>query len=184
MFGGGQPKAMFVYACHKAGIDFDKIRTITPGGANAIDAAYREGQGQYVQQQGPFPQQLQADGVGYVVAKVGPQIGPNAFSSLAAMRDWLDTAEAAAFGRAYRKTRAYMNEAPAAEIAAAEKEYFPDIDQAVLADCIGTYQKLGCWTPHPEITREAFDVAQDVFVHFGSLKHKVDYEQAVLAPPG
>ena len=119
MFGGGQPKAMFMFACHKAGIDFNKIQAITPGGAAAIDAAYREGQGQYVQQQGPFPQQLQADGVGHVVAQVGPQIGPNAFSSLAAMRDWLGTDEAAAFGRAYRKTRAYMNEAPAAEIAAA-----------------------------------------------------------------
>ena len=184
MFGGGQPKAMFMYACHKAGIDFDKIKAITPGGAAAIDAAYRENQGQYVQQQGPFPQQLQADGVGHVVAQVGPQIGPNAFSSLAAMRDWLGRDEAAAFGRAYRKTRAYMNETPAADIAAAEKEYFPDIDEAVLADCIGTYQKLGCWTPHPEITREAFNVAQDVFVHFGSLKEKVDYDQAVVAPPG
>ena len=31
MFGGGQPKAMFMYACHKAGIDFDKINAITTG---------------------------------------------------------------------------------------------------------------------------------------------------------
>ena len=183
MFGGGQPKAMFMFACHKAGIDFDKIHAITPGGAAAIDSAYRGGQGQYVQQQGPFPQQLQADGVGHVVAQVGPKIGPNAFSSLAAMRDWLGTDEAAAFSRAYRKTRAYMNETPAMEIAVAQKEYFPDIDRAVLADCINTYQNLGCWTSHPEITVEAFDIAQDVFVHFGSLKKKVDYDQAVVAPP-
>ena len=27
--GGGQPKAMFMFACHKAGIDFDKIHAIT-----------------------------------------------------------------------------------------------------------------------------------------------------------
>ena len=159
-------------------------RSRAAGGAAAIDTAYREGQGQYVQQQGPFPQQLQADGVGHVVAQVGPKIGPNAFSSLAAMRDWLGTDEAAAFSRAYRKTRAYMNETPAMEIAVAQKEYFPDIDRAVLADCINTYPDLGCWTPHPEITVKAFDVAQDVFVHFGSLKKKVDYDQAVVAPPG
>lgn len=184
MFGGGQPKAMFMYACHKAGIDFDKIKAVTPGGAAAIDRAFRDGQGQYVQQQGPFPQQLQADGVGHVAAQVGPQIGRNAFSSLAAMRDWLGADEAAAFGRAYRKARAYMNETPAAEIARAERDYFPDIDEAVLADCIGAYQKLGCWTPHPEITREAFDAAQDVFIHFGTLKEKVSYDLCVVAPPG
>ena len=89
MFGGGQPLAMFQYACHKAGIDFSKIKPITPGGAAAIDKAFREGQGAYVQQQGPFPQQLAADGVGHIVAQVGPQIGPCAFSSLASTREWL-----------------------------------------------------------------------------------------------
>ncbi|MEK9723618.1 MAG: ABC transporter substrate-binding protein [Rhodospirillaceae bacterium] len=183
MFGGGQPKAMFMYACHKAGIDFDKISAVTPGGAAAIDQAFRDGQGAYVQQQGPFPQQLEADGVGHVVAQVGPQIGPNAFSSLAAMRDWLETDEAKAFTRAYAKTRAYMNDTPAAEIAAAEKEFFPDIDEAVLTQCIASYQQLGCWTRHLEITRPAFDVAQDVFIHFGSLKDKVDYDKAVAQPP-
>jgi len=183
MFGGGQPKAMFMYACHKAGIDFDKIKSVNPGGAAAIDAAFRAGEGQYVQQQGPFPQQLAADGIGHVVTQVGPQIGPNAFSSLAATREWLASDMAAAFTRAYRKTRAYMNDTSAAEIAAAEASYFPDIDEAVLAECIASYQNLGCWTPHVEITREAFDVAQDVFLHFGSLKEKVDYDKAIAQPP-
>ena len=86
MFKGGQPLAMFNYACHKAGIDFDKINPINPGGAADIDKAFRAGEGQYVQQQGPFPQQLEADGIGHVVAQVGKQIGPCGFSSLAATR--------------------------------------------------------------------------------------------------
>lgn len=183
MFKAGQPNAMFKYACHKAGIDYDKIIPVTPGGAADIDKAFRDGQGAYVQQQGPFPQQLEADGVGHVVAQVGPQIGPNAFSSLAATPEWLDSDMAKAFMRAYKKTRAYMNETPAAEIARAEKPFFPDIDEAVLADCIGTYQKLGCWTPHAEITREAFDVAQDVFVHYGAITERYAYEDAIAQPP-
>lgn len=183
MFGGGQPLAMFKYACHKAGIDFDKINAITPGGAADIDKAFRDGQGAYVQQQGPFPQQLEADGVGHVVAQVGPKIGPNAFSSLAATREWLATDQAKAFMRAYAKTRVYMNETPAAEIAKAEKSYFPNIDEAVLAKCIETYQQLGCWTPHVEITKPAFEVALDVFEHFGTLKERYAYEQVCALPP-
>ena len=183
MFGGGQPLAMFQYACHKAGIDFSKIKPINPGGAAAIDKAFREGQGAYVQQQGPYPQQLAADGVGHVVAQVGPQIGPCAFSSLAATREWLATDVAKAFMRAYRKTRQYMIDTPATEIAKAEKPYFPDIDEAVLADCIATYQHLGCWTPHVEITPEAFEVTLDVFEHFGTLKERYSYDQVCAAPP-
>lgn len=183
MFKAGQPNAMFRYACHKAGIDYDKIIPVTPGGAGDIDKAFRDGQGQYVQQQGPFPQQLEADGVGHVVAQVGPQIGPNAFSSLAATPEWLETDMAKAFTRAYRKTRAYMNATPAAEIAKAEKPYFPDIDEAVLADCIGTYQKLGCWTPHIEITPESFEVAIDVFMHSGGITERYPYDAAIAQPP-
>ncbi len=182
-FKGGQPRAMFVYACHKAGIDFEKINVICPGGAADIDKAFREGQGQYVQQQGPFSQQLQKDGIGHIVAQVGKQIGPNGFSSLCAMPEWLGSDMAKAFMRAYRKTRIYINEAPATEIAKAEKFYFPDIDEDVLADCIATYQQLGCWTPHVEITPEAFAVALDVFEHFGTLKERYAYDQICVQPP-
>jgi NitT/TauT family transport system substrate-binding protein len=183
MFKGGQPLAMFKYACNKAGIDFNKIRPIFLGGADEIDRAFRNGEGQYVQQQGPFPQQLQADGIGHVVAQIGKQIGPCGFSSLAATRDWLETDTAKAFMRAYKKTRRYMNETPAAAIARAEKPYFPDIDESVLADCIATYQQLGCWTPHVEITLAAYEKTLDVFEYNKLLKQRYRYEQVCTAPP-
>jgi NitT/TauT family transport system substrate-binding protein len=183
MFAGGQPAAMFKYACHKAGIDFDKIKPITPGGAADIDKAFRDGEGQYVQQQGPFPQQLEADGIGHVVAQVGRQIGPVGFSSLAATREWLATDMARAFMRAYRKTRLYMNETPAAEIGKSQKPYFPDIDENVLVDCIATYQELGCWTPHVEITQPAFEAVLDVFDYNGMINQRYAYDQICVAPP-
>lgn len=183
MFKGGQPNAMFRYACHKAGIDYAKIKAITPGGAADIDKAFRDGQGDYVQQQGPFPQQLEADGIGHVVAQVGRQIGPCGFSSLAATRDWLASDMARAFTRAYRKTRAYMNVTPAAEIARAEKPFFPKIDEAVLAGCIATYQQLGCWTPHVEITRPAYEATLDIFEYNGLIKQRYRYEQVCAEPP-
>ena len=112
IFGGGQPNAMLRYACHKAGIDFNRIAAITPGGPDAIDQAFRAGQGQYVQQQGPYPQQLQVDGLAHVVAQVGPLIGPCAFSSLAASRAWLDTDMARAFTRAYAAARRFLERGP------------------------------------------------------------------------
>jgi NitT/TauT family transport system substrate-binding protein len=183
MFGGGQPNAMLRYACHRAGIDFDRIRAITPGGADAIDKAFRAGEGQYVQQQGPYPQQLEADAVGHVVAQVGPLIGPCAFSSLAAARDWLDTDMAKAFTRAYANARRFLNEAPAAEIAAVEQSWFPGIEPAALQNCIASYQQLGCWTPHVEITRAALEVTLDVFEYTGGITERYRYEQVCALPP-
>ncbi len=183
LFGGGQPLAMFKYACHKAGIDFDKLVVINPGDAADMDKAFRQGQGHYIQQQGPFPQQLEADGIGHIVAQVGLPIGPNGFSSLAATRQWLATDMAKAFIRAYKKTRLYMNETPAAEIARAEKSYFPKIDETVLADCIRTYQQLGCWTPHVEITEEAYQATLDIFAYNGLLNERYAYDLVCAKPP-
>lgn len=183
MFGGGQPNAMLRYACHKAGIDFERIRAITPGGADAIDQAFRDGQGQYVQQQGPYPQQLQADRLGEVVAQVGPLIGPCAFSSLAASREFLESDMARAFTRAYAAARQFLNEAPAAEIAAVEQSWFPEVSPAALQACIATYQQLGCWTPHVEITPEALEVTLDVFQFTGGITERYAYDRICALPP-
>ncbi len=184
IFGGGQPNAMLRYACHRAGIDFERIKAITPGGAADIDKAFRDGQGQYVQQQGPYPQQLEADGVGHVVAQVGPVIGPCAFSSLAASLEWLQTDEAVAFTRAYAAARLHLNQAPAAEITATLQSYFPDISGQSLESCIAAYQQLGCWTPHVEITRPAFEATLDIFEYTGGISERYPYEAVCASPPG
>lgn len=183
MFGGGQPNYMFRYACHRAGIDYDRIQKITPGGPADIDAAFRSGQGQYVQQQGPFPQQLASDGIAHVVAQVGPLIGACAFSTLAAKRDWLQGDEAKAFMRAYRKTRVFLNEAPAAEVTAMIKSYFPDTGEDALESCIAAYQQLGTWCVDPEITEAAYQVTLDVFEHAGVLSQRHAFSRLCESTP-
>ena len=179
---GGQPLAMFKYACYKRGLDYKAIGAVDVPSAQ-MDGAFRKGQGDYIHQQGPAPQQLEHDGAGHVVASVGEAIGPCAFSSLAATREWLSTDMAKRFMRAYRKARAWLIATPAAKVAETESAFFPEIDRAVLASTIAYYQKLGCWTPHVEITRPAFEVALDVFQHSGLITKRHRYEDVVAAPP-
>ena len=180
---GGQPMTMFKYACFKAGIDMNKIKIIDAGNGGEMDKAYRAGTGQFIHQQGPAPQQLEADGVGHVVTALGPVIGTCGFSSLAARPEWLESEEAKAFTRAYTKTRNYMNDASAAEIAAAEKPLFPTIDEAVLSDCIHTYQNMGVWTRHIDITDDGYNAMLDIFEYDGMLKTRYAYDQVCARPP-
>jgi NitT/TauT family transport system substrate-binding protein len=179
---GGQPLAMFKYACYRRGLDYKAIGAVDVPSAQ-MDGAFRKGQGDYIHQQGPAPQQLEHDGAGHVVASVGEAIGPCAFSSLAATRDWLGTDMAKRFMHAYRKARAWLIATPAAKVAETESAFFPEIDRAVLTSTIAYYQKLGCWTPHVEITRPAFEVALDVFQHSGLITKRHRYEDVVAAPP-
>jgi len=181
---GGQPLAMFKYACRKQGIDIADVDMVDAGNTNEMIAAFRAGEGDYIHLQGPAPQQLEHDGDGHVVASVGQAIGPVGFSSLAALPTWLDTDMAAAFMRAYRQARAWLLETPAADVARAERDFFPDIDPEVLAATIGYYQRLGCWTPHVEITPAAYDVTVDVFLNAGLISKRPPYEAIIAPPPG
>ena len=180
---GGQPLAMFKYACHKMGLDYAQINAIDVGDPAAMERAFRAEQGQYIQLQGPAAQQLESDGIGSVVASVGEAIGPVAFSSLAATRAWLATDEARAFMRAYAAAKQYVLETPAADIAKVEAEYFPDISQDALAHTIATYQQLGCWSPEVVIPVSDYATALDVFEHSGLITQRHVYTAVVVAPP-
>ena len=68
-------------------------------------------------------------------------------------------------------------------MAEAESAFFPEIDRAVLTATIAYYQKLGCWTPHVEITRPAFEATHDIFKHAGLITKRHAYEDVVAPPP-
>ena len=182
--GSGQPFAMFKFALGKAGVDFDRVDIVDAGGADAIDAAFRAGQGDYVHQQGPAPQQLERDGIGSIVGNVGEVIGPVAFSSLCASRDWLETDMARAFVRAYRAARQHVNEAPADEIAAAQAHLFEGVDRDALVTTIAFYQRLGCWNPEIAIRRDLYEASLDVFLQGGFITRRHSYDEVVAPPPG
>lgn len=181
-----QPLAMLKYGLHRQGVDFERIEVIDAGDVNAIDRAFRDGVADYVHQQGPAPQQLEAEGIGHMVGRVGDAVGPVAFSSLCASRDWCGSDMARAFMRAYQKALAYVVSAPAAEIAAREYEagFFPGIDREVLTQTVADYQALGCWTVEPTISEAAYENLLSVFLHSGAISRRYAYDQAIVSPPG
>src|SRR2546426_11799973 len=80
---GGQPLAMFKYACHRRGPGYTAINTLDiPSGQ--MGRALRKGDGGYIHQQGPAPQPLEHHGAGPPLPPPGRALGPHAFSSLAA----------------------------------------------------------------------------------------------------
>jgi NitT/TauT family transport system substrate-binding protein len=180
---GGQPQAMLAYAMHKRGIDLKQVQALNAGSSESMMTAWRQGQGDYFHEQGPYPQQLEHEQVAHIVASVGEVIGPVAFSSLTATREWLQRPEATRFMRAYRKAREWVNTTSAADIARAEQEFFPQVDQRALTATIAFYQQLGNWSPPVTISRATYETALDVFLHSQLITRRHPYEQVVVSPP-
>jgi len=180
---GGQPQAMLAYAMHKQGVDLAQVQAVNAGATAPMMERWRMGQGDYFHEQGPYPQQLAHEGAAHIVASVGEVIGPVAFSSLSATREWLQQPEAVRFMRAYRKSRAWVNTASAAEIAEAEQPFFPEVDLSVLTETIAAYQQLGCWSPSVTISSQSYEAALDVFLHAHLITKRHPYDQVVVPPP-
>jgi NitT/TauT family transport system substrate-binding protein len=181
---GRQPLAMFKYALHKEGIDYEAIEAVDAGSPGAMAKAFRDGQGDYVHLQGPAAQELVAEGVGQVVAWPGKSIGPVAFSSLAASRNWLKSPDAETFMRAYRRAREFAIEMDPDEVASVVGRYFNEVDRGALIESVEGYQGLGCWTPGVRISPEAFETTLDVFQRSGHITRRHAYEHVVAQPPG
>ena len=175
-----QPFAMLKYGLHLKGVNIGRVHMINAGQPDAMEKAFRAGQGDYVHLQGPAPQQLEQDGVGTTVAALGDAIPPVAFSSLMAMREFLNTPKAQAFMRAYRRSLRFVIESSPREIAETEAVFFPGVSIDAIEAAIARYQQLGTWRPDPTITREQYETAMDVFIYAGVFKERFAYEDVVV----
>jgi len=175
-----QPFAMLKYGLHVKGVDLKRVRFVNAGTPETMENAFREGQGDFVHLQGPAPQELEKDKVGTVVAAIGDAVPPVAFSSLMATREFLKTPEADAFKRAYLRALRFVIQSPAREIADIEAPFFPGASVEAIAAAISQYQQLGTWRSDPNITREQYEVAMDIFIFAGTFKERYAYEDVVV----
>jgi NitT/TauT family transport system substrate-binding protein len=171
-----QPMATLRYVMHEQGADFDAMEVVDAGNVEQMDTAFRSGQGDFVHQQGPAPQQLQADGVGHRVASVGEALGPIAFSSLYASREWLQTDMALEFLDAYRSAMTDLLDMTPQRLAEFIAPALPGIDRPVLEQTLSDYRKLDTWQEDISIKPESYETLLKVFLHSGLItrRHPMD----------
>lgn len=177
-----QPLATLRYAMHLNGADFDKVKVIDAGNVEQMDKAFRSGRGAYVHQQGPAPQQLEADGLGKMVASVGDAIGPLAFSSLYATRDWIKSDMAQTFLAAYRQAMMDLIEMSSEQTADVIHDFLPGIEREVLITTLDGYRKLNTWDADISIKSKSYDNLLKVFLHSGYISKTHPMDSCIVQP--
>jgi NitT/TauT family transport system substrate-binding protein len=169
---GAQPLVMLKYSLRQNGVDWKQMKVVDGGSPDRMEAAFRDGTADYVHLQGPVA-------AGEIVASVGASVPPVAFSSLCCTRAYQKTEGYSTFLKTYRRVRAWIQAAPAAEIVARESSFFPGVDSELLAATVARYQELGCWNGSIEIPRDLYEQALDVFQSVGALARRHRYEEVV-----
>lgn len=173
---GSQPLAMLRYAAHYNGADWSKIQIVNAGAPAEMVKAFRAGEGDFVHLQAPAPQILEEAGAGRPVVSVGASMPPNAFSSLCASREFLNTEACHKFAMAFSEAKQWVRDTPAEEIAAKEASHFPGIGQTALTSAIAQYKLIGAWNGGVEIPRDLYEQSLNVFEYAGGIKTRHAYD--------
>ena len=173
-----QPLAMFRYVLHKYRIDESKLNIMDAGSVENMIEVYRQGEGDFIHLQGPYAQQLEQDSQGKIVASIGKEVGPVAFSSLCCHQDFLDEDVVSRFYVAYQQAMRACQSEQAHSLADDVKHLFPEIDSGVLENTIADYQQLGTWSG-TLIEEPHYQHAVVIFLASGDITSRVPYTSFV-----
>ena len=126
LFGGGQPLAMFKYACHKAGIDYGRLKAIHPG--NAIGDRPRLSRRQRTVRAaagGRSPSSWRRTASAISWRRSAGRSALAAFPACAPGRTGWRPPWPAPLPAPTARPGLWLNETPAAEVARAEQSFFP-----------------------------------------------------------
>ncbi len=174
-----QPMATLKYVLHQQAVEVSSIEFIDAGNAEQSMRSFLAGEAEYLHLQGPYPQQLVADGKAVIVAAVGEPLGNIAYSSLCATTDWLASPMASAFITAYKAALHYVEETSAVILAQQLAGQFGNITLETLAKTIEAYKASGSWSLNACIPEDAFECANRVFLFSGDITSAIEYEQII-----
>jgi len=164
----------------RAGVDPDRLDRVSDRTMeqNALDL--RAGKLDAIQVFQPYAEQLIASGAGHVWSAAATR-GLTAYTTLVTRRPVLAarSEELLKMTRAIHRTLGWFAVTPAAEIARAVKDFFPDTDPAIFAAAIERYRALGLWGADPVSRREGYDRLHAAMRSAGALSRDIAFETCV-----
>ncbi|HUM16644.1 MAG TPA: ABC transporter substrate-binding protein [Candidatus Nitrosotalea sp.] len=163
------------------GVDPAAVRIERHRPAPAAVAAFRAGDGDFLEQPQPVVEQLLAEGAGHLVASMGEATGPVPFTSYMTTPGFLEHEPDTVlrFTRAVYRTQRWLAEHDAAVIARTVAGAFADVAPPILERVVARYQGQGTWSRDPLLRREGYDYLERILISGGLIRRGQRYEDLV-----
>jgi NitT/TauT family transport system substrate-binding protein len=181
-FGGAPTPWLCMHAVlRRHGVDPARVRFRRDLGTPEAVAAFRAGQGDFIEHGPPVVDQLMADGTGHLVASMGDATGPVPFSSFMATPETLAKRrdEIVRFVRGLYRAQRWMASSGAGEIAAVVAPAFADIEPAIRVAAIDRYLRQSTWARDPVLTQTGYDTLQEILRGAGFITRPHPFEDLV-----
>jgi len=163
------------------GVDPARVRIERERPVAEAVAAFRAGQGDFLEQTQPIAEQLVDEGVAHYAASMGRATGPVPFTSYMTTPEFLDRAPEVvrAFTRAVYETQRWLGAHDAVEVAAAIAPTFPEIDAPMLARIVTRYLEQHTWSREPLLGRPGYDYLEQILLDGGFIARRHAYDKLV-----
>ena len=179
---GGVPYMTLEYVLKENGLDItNDLNLDTSISFDAMNSSFVGGTADYVTSFEPAASMLEKEGAGYIVAAVGSATEEIPYTAYFAKKSFIEENSEIIqkFTNAIYKGQKWVNEHTAEEIAEATLASFPDSDKELLTKAIENYKKIDVWNQTPYMTKESFDLLQEVIISAGELEEKAPFERIV-----
>ena len=163
------------------GVDLDSIKLVRDVSAVEAIQLFRKGGADYLHILHPYAQSLIDDGVGHLVASLGPELGYICYSSFAAAPRFIDSHSdtVQAFVNGFQKALEWVDMNGELAIAERVSSFFPDNPQEVLARAIYQYKSQNTWPQDTLIGKDGYDAMRDILIEGGLVSCRHPYERLV-----
>lgn len=179
---GGMPQMVFEYILKQNGIDPKTDLEID----QSIDfgltaAAFTNNDADFTVEFEPHATLLEQEGAGYVVASLGEASGYIPYTSYCAKSSFLEKNPEIIkqFNKALMRGIDFVNTHTPKEVAEVIAPQFEESDTDTIAAIVARYQEQNSWKNDMTLTKESFDLLQNILVEAGELDAKVPYEKLV-----
>jgi NitT/TauT family transport system substrate-binding protein len=146
-------------------------------------AAWKRGVGDFIVAMEPAPQTFAAEGLGYVVASVGREVGQVDFTVLIASEDYISENREAIqkITNALLRALRWMETASSAAIADAVAPSIDVLGPETLRAGIQRYRELGIWKNAPSVDQRSVAEVQTMLIESGVMRsrERIAYETLV-----
>jgi len=163
------------------GVDPGSVRIDRARPGPEAVAAFRAGEGDFLEQTQPVVEQLLESGAAHLIASMGEATGPVPFTSYMATPEFMrrEPDVIARFTRAVYRTQRWLAAATPAEAAAAVAAQFPEVPAPIRERIAARYLAQSTWARDPICRRAGYEYLQDMLVYGGLIKRRFPYEDLI-----
>ena len=177
---GGVPRMMLEHSLRINGVDPAKDVILDDSiSFDLMAGAFTGGNADFVALFEPTATMVEQQNKGYIVASVGETAGHAPCTGYYAAPSYLSSNPAVIekFIKVIEKAQKWVAENSAEEIAKVISPQFAETDLKTITAVVERYKTVGAFAKTTEITKEAFDLLQDVIMEAGELESKISYEE-------